>query len=218
MTFRRLFFVSAAIMLASSAVADRVPPNATPTHSGKWACDSGYRRTGNRCVSRSGCNRKPSTCLRTFIRKKDYASASSLYNENQELFQTAREKKRRSKQLRELVDYLNSSFAPRIDVLQNSVASIHFDPLAPSGWSAVTSTLFEAREFRSNYLGHKILSQDEYDFPAASEFLQLLSAKQEQIDVQRQNAFLAYDHAREDSFFNVFPLVISDDVASLHYS
>ena len=73
------------------------------------------------------CNRKPTTCMKVFIKDKDYESASRLYNNNRELFLTAREKKRRAKQLQELADYLNNSFIPQIDSMQESIASLAFD-------------------------------------------------------------------------------------------
>ena len=162
MTIRHLFLVSAAIMFSSSGEAARVPPNATPSYNGNWVCDSGYRRTGNKCVSRSGCNRKPSTCLRTFIKKKDYESASNLYNENRGLFLSSREKKRRKKELQALATHLQDSFNPRIDAVSKELGALKFDPLDSSTWPLIAQTLSSANKMLNDYRSHHILGEPEY--------------------------------------------------------
>ena len=214
MIFRHLNLITASLLLATSYAAAQVPDNASATEYYSvdgWECNSGYRKVGNNCVAR--CKKKPSTCLRTFIKKNDYVSASNLYNENQELFLTAREKKRRAKQLQELAVYLNKSFAPQIDALQNSLSLLRFDALDSSGWTDVDSLLSAARGLLANYFAHNILKDDEYTLPSANTLAKSLNIEQERINGQLQSAFMKYDHAKGDGFFDFYPIEVAGGMA-----
>lgn len=160
--------------------------------------------TGSLALS-AECARKPTTCMKVFVKAKDYESASNLYNENQELFLTTREKKRRAKQLQELSDNLNSSFAPQIDSLQESVGSMPFDALDPTGWLSVNSTLSAARSLLNDYDGHTVLKDNDYRLPTADTLAARLNSEQQKIDGELYSAFLAYDHSVEVGFFDVYP-------------
>jgi len=139
--------------------------------------------------------------MKVFIKDKDYESASRLYNDNQELFLTAREKRRRAKQLQELADHLNNSLAPQIDSLQNSNASLRFDPLDPSNWDTVAFTMSLTQDLLNEYHDHSILQESEYRLPAVDTLAAQLEFEQDQIYSQGETAFLAYDHFHGDSFF-----------------
>ena len=58
------------------------------------------------------------------MKKQDYVSASHLYNKNRDLFNTPKEKPRRSSELDELAGYLNGNFATRMTEAKNELVSI----------------------------------------------------------------------------------------------
>ena len=208
MKFHHLILITASLLLATWDAAAQVPDNASATDyydAVGWECNRGYRKVGNSCIAR--CERKPSTCLRTFIKKKDYVSASNLYNENQELFLTAREKRRRAKQLQELADFLNSSFAPKVASLQDRIGSLKFDALDPSGWKSVASTMSAVHDLLEEHDEHGILKENEYRLPSVATLTANLNAEQERINGQVHIAFIAYDHAKGSGFFDVYPAV-----------
>ncbi len=157
------------------------------------------------------CNRKPTTCMKVFIKDRDYESASRLYNNNQELFLTAREKRRRASQLQELADHLKNTFTPQVESLQYRFDALRFDGLNPSSWNSVASTMSAVRDFLKSYQGHSILQQEEYQLLSVIALTERLNAEQDRIDSQSQSAFLAYDHSQGDGFFDVYPIAVADN-------
>jgi S1-C subfamily serine protease len=186
--------------------AHEAPANASVIGGDGWKCNKGYRKTNNICVAE--CKRKPTKCLRTFVKKKDYVSASDLYNKNHDLFKTSKEAKRRASELRELANYLNNDFAGKISDLQIELESMNFDAFDPSGWRAIESTISSAKQLLIKHKSHLILQEEEFRTPPASELAVQLKGILDMISNQSRSAFLSFDHAHGDSIFEIYPIAV----------
>lgn len=173
-----------------------------------WTCNKGYQEIDGHCIAE--CRRKPSTCMRSFIKKKDFASASYLYNENERFFQSDKEAKRREKELTALANRLNAEFSAPQQELMNKLQSTEFDSIDPTTWVGVRATISEAEKLISEYNSHKILKNQTYRSLNSIEFEARLQSVKDHISDQRQSAFLAYDHSGPSWFFKAYPVNVVD--------
>jgi len=149
--------------------------------------------------------------MKRHVKQSDFVSASILYNENQDLFNSAKEARRRASELNELTNYLNTGFSERIASQQIELASIDFDTLYPANWRAVKLTISSANELVIEYESHAILQKNENTLPALRELSDQIQSTTGMIVSQRRNAFLAYDHSLRETFFVIYPDGYEDD-------
>ena len=91
------------------------------------------------------------------MKKQDYVSASHLYNKNRDLFNTPKEKPRRSSELDELAGYLNGNFATRMTEAKNELVSIVHHITDSAYWKQIELTISVGGQLLVEYESQPLL-------------------------------------------------------------
>ena len=151
------------------------------------------------------CTRSASSCMKRYIKDSDFDAASLLYNTEQAFFQNPKQKKKRRKELLALASNLQLVFTPKIAAAVTHIESVTFDPMDPTGWTAVSEAISAASKLIKEWQFHAILSEPEYKLVPSDSLQAKVDTTLQLIEANRRSAFLVFDHSGSDPFFVVYP-------------
>jgi serine protease Do len=151
-----------------------------------------------------GCA-SPASEIRSFIEKGRFEEAAEVYGENKEYF-----KKHEAKNIQHLnliAQNLNNSYEPALKSTASQLNLISW-PAEKNKWASIKKQLHAASELIDQYNAHEILQEKEFRSPSNDNMQFVLQERMLRIRSGAKNAFLNFNHFGEESFFEVYPVII----------
>ncbi len=151
-----------------------------------------------------GCS--PEYKLTSLVEKGKFKEAAKVYDDQKEYFHKHRDKTDEHVIL--IAENLNKDYKPLLDSSIDKIEKISW-PEPESRWTDIKKQLAETLTILKEYDSYYILTEKRFTLPTRDELRSLVNEKLVEIEQGAKNAFFSYDHFRDKSFFDVYPISIN---------
>ena len=143
--------------------------------------------------------------LKQLISEGKLETAAKLYDEQKDFFRQNKEKQKAT--LTDFAARLNARHDPALQNALEGISALKWP--APAGqWQTIKNALSSARDTLTGYPAYAFLQEPEYRSDVAEELGGSISALKQRIESGAPEAFAAFDHFGDKSFFGIFPVDI----------